>query len=299
MIELIRSLEFDNSLHCLAVTNTGLIISGSRKGSITIHDFKKNEILHSFPSKHRYLKSLTVSSDNRRLISGGQKMLKVWNLENGSLEKEIETYSDDTNILITTPTDLCISGHEDGGLFIWDFIKGNKIKSLDRIEIRIFSQMLADPDGITAATLSRDGNILITGTYYGFINIWDMVNFKHIHTFPVHKAWITGIVLLPQQERGISISFDGAVKIWSLDKSNWAETIIKDKYPFYAISPLPRGNRIALGNENGVLSILDIKRQLIKKNINAHKGCINVAAQFNNNRLITASEDQTLKIWDL
>lgn len=299
MAVLIHSFEADSGIHCLAVTKNDRIITGSRSGKITTWDLKKRKELHSFQSQHRHLNSLTVTADGRMIISGGSGELKVWNLKNRSLDKEIKTYVDEANVLLTTPEGMCISGHEYGGLLVWDIAEGKRIKTLDRAEIWMLSRIMADPDGITAAAITPDGNTLITGTYYGTLYFWNLRTYERIHSFPGHTTWITGIVLLPDHRHGMSAAFDGSVKTWSLDKPESAYTTFQGKAAFHAIALLADSRHVVWGTEDGTLFTWDSKQKKITDSFKAHSNQINAAALLKSGLLLTVSEDKTLKAWDM
>ena len=146
------------------------------------------------------------------------RRLKVWDLGSGSLEREIDTAADEVTVLIARPEGICLSGHKYGGILLWDIQTGKRIGNLEASEIPAFSRIMAEPDEVTAMALTPDGQRLIAGSAKGFLRVWDLQTRKCIHATQVHLMDVRGIIVLPDGQHGLSVSWDGTLKSWALEK---------------------------------------------------------------------------------
>jgi WD40 repeat protein len=299
MASLVHSFETDSAIHSICIAKNDCVITGSGKGNITVWDIRNRKKIRSFQAHSKYFSSLVITGDGRRAVSGNNGVLKVWDIQTGSLCREIETFVDRTNKLLITPDGLCLSGHEYGGLLLWDIQNGKRLKTMEAIEVSVFSRIMADPDAITAVTLTPDGNKVITGTYYGFLKIWDLASYQNTHTVMGHLQWVTGIILLPDGQHGMSVAYDGSVKTWAIQGDIVSETLYEGMAPISVIVMKPNLRRVIWGTQKGMLYFWDIKRRTIRSEMPAHDKAINGAVVTSDRLLLTVSDDGTLKVWDL
>jgi WD40 repeat protein len=299
MASLVHSFETDSAIHSISIAKNDCVITGSINGKITVWDLGNRKEIRSFQAHSKYFPSLAITGDGRRAVSGNNRVLKVWDIQTGSLCREIETFVDRTNKLLITPDGLCLSGHEYGGLFLWDIQNGKRLKSMEAIEVSLFSRIMADPDAITAMTLTPDGNKVITGTYHGFLKVWDLSSYRNTHTVMGHGLWVTGIILLPDGQHGMSVAYDGTVKTWAIEGDIVSETLYEGMPPISVIVMKPNLRRAIWGTQKGMLYFWDIKRRTIRSEIHAHEKAINGAVVTSDRQLLTVSDDATLKVWDL
>jgi WD40 repeat protein len=119
MANLLHFFAAGSGIRSLAVAGNGLVITDFWVGKIAVWDIPNRRKLRSFPSRHELLLSLAIIQDGRKTISNGLQRLRVWDLETGSLSREIDTLADDVNVLVFGPKGICFSGHKYGGILLW------------------------------------------------------------------------------------------------------------------------------------------------------------------------------------
>lgn len=299
MASLQHSFDCRSGIFCLAVADSCNMVTGTRDGIIAVWDVNNRKKLRSFPTKHDLLLSLAVMKDGRQAVTGGLRHLKVWDLESGSPEREIDTMADDVNVLTAGPGDKLLSGHRYGGIFLWDIETGKRIGTLEAIEIGVFSRIMADPDEVTAMALTQDGQRLIAGSSKGFLRVWDLRNHKCLYAIHSHLMDVTGVIVLSNGQHGLSVSRDGTLNGWILEKDLATQKLFKGRPAVSAIALLPGGEEAVWGTEHGDLCFWDIKNKSIREQVRAHDGPVNCLALCKNDFLASASEDGMLKIWEI
>jgi WD40 repeat protein len=299
MASLEHTFQTESGIHSISIADNDCVITGSDDGTITVWDIPNRKIVRTIQTQKNHFTSLAISGDAHWAVSANSKILKVWDIPKGLLCREIETLVDRTNQLIITPEGKCLSGHDYGGLILWDIHTGERIKTMEGVEILTLAHIMAEPNGVTAMAMTADGSKVITGTYYGELRVWDLNTYKNIHSVVGHRLWVTGIILLPDGQQGISVAYDGTVKMWNIEGNITSETLYEGMPPISMIVMKPNFRRVIWGTQKGMLYFWDLKKQQIRSELSAHDKAINGAVFNSNKQLLTVSADGTLKVWNL
>ncbi|MEL6104825.1 MAG: WD40 repeat domain-containing serine/threonine-protein kinase [Planctomycetota bacterium] len=132
---------------------------------------------------------------------------------------------------------------------------------------------LEDARPISSMALSPDGSILAAGTYVGDLMripvgvVTDGLDTDSIHQWPAHGRTINEMVWLGGSDRLASVSNDGGLAIWSLnrdefDSSDESFTIepdhsVRGGRPMLRIESSPLGDRIVTVGEDRVIRVWD------------------------------------------
>ena len=295
--KLLHTFDMGSGIHSLAVAGDGRAVAGLRDGTIAVCDIAGGRKLRSFPTGHGVFLSLAALEDGGHAVSGGLRRLKVWDLESGRLVREIDTSADDVRVLTAGPPGTCLSGHKYGGILIWAPDTGRRLGSLEADEIKLFSRMMADPDEVTALALTSDRQRLVAGSSKGILRVWDLWTRRCLHMLPAHLLDVTGIGVPPGSLRGLSVSWDGAVKGWALEKDATSSALYEGKARIHCLALLPDGNTVVWGTEAGELVFQDVASRALLETVKAHLMPVNRVAAWNGNCVLSASEDGTLKLW--
>jgi WD40 repeat protein len=197
---------------------------------------------------------------------------KIWNLD-GKLLKSLD------------------GNQEDPNLWMWDvsFIDGRTIAtaSSDKTaklwtfnkELPIFT--INHDATVRSLSFSRDGKILATGSRDKIVKLWslDGENINQIgeDIKTGHKKWLMSVSLSPSGDTLATASQDGSVKLWSLGGGEIRPVEITPKVQ----SSEPK---ICRDSDSRICHNFSI-----------------ISVDFNRegNLLATASEDETVKLWNL
>eukprot|EP01012_Entosiphon_sulcatum_P007477 TRINITY_DN13809_c0_g1_i1.p1 TRINITY_DN13809_c0_g1~~TRINITY_DN13809_c0_g1_i1.p1 ORF type:complete len:472 (-),score=31.06 TRINITY_DN13809_c0_g1_i1:20-1336(-) len=132
-------------------------------------------------------------------------------------------------------------------MILWDSSTGSVIR-------RIFGHSAF----INAASLSADGNFLVSGSDDGSVRFWDGVSGEEIRALWLHSHRVRCVAMSPDGCRAASAAFDGEIRLWDV---NSAVTLRAD-------------GRAHTASANSICASLDGKT------------------------LVTASSDGTVRVWD-
>ncbi len=114
--------------------------------------------------------------------------------------------------------------------------------------------------GVTAMTLSPDGQVLVTGNGYDdpVIRVWEASSGKLLTKLEKHTGWIGELVFSRDGRWLASAAGDHSIRLW--DASNWTEVTVfrghADEVHTVAFSP--DGQFLASGSKDGAILLWDV-----------------------------------------
>ncbi|WP_354635423.1 WD40 repeat domain-containing protein [Planktothricoides raciborskii] len=229
-----------------------------------------NQLLIDTLSGHTdRVRTLAISSDGLTLASGGNdQTIKIWNL---SPKNERSTYLKSTltdhigaiyALAFLPNQNILISGSSDWTIKIWDLNTNQVIKTLE-----------GHQGSIRSLAVSADGHTLVSGSTDGTVKVWDLRTRRLQHTLIGHTDLVRTVAISPDGKIIASGSWDNTIKLWTLQP----QTEISESAD----------------------SDADYSPFLIGA-IAGHTEHINsVAFTPDGQNLISASDDNTIKIWKL
>lgn len=162
-------------------------------------------------------------------------------------------------------------------------------------------------DSIQLAAVSDDGKVAVTASTHGALQVWysekanDMsTNPKTLNDTPCQfralKVFREGDHL-----RALTTSTDGVLRLWDLDNGTLLKTIGGHSSGSTDVVDIGifDGKIIAVTVENGrTIRVWDLNAGAILGDLSGHTDNI-VAVRILGSRVISASSDRTLKVWDL
>lgn len=155
---------------------------------------------------------------------------------------------------------------------------------------------------VTSVALHPTADVAVTGSADSTIRIWSTSNGKSKHIVKTHSADVTAVSLHPTGDYLLSASADRHWGFTSLEtgKTMSLMTDASVTSGLTCASWHPDGMLLATGTADSQCHIWSIKDQTKAHTFSGHTGIIN-ALSFSENgfHLATASEDATVKLWDL
>lgn len=160
-------------------------------------------------------------------------------------------------------------------------------------------------DTLYAAAVSPDRQLLATAGYDRSIVLWDTQTGKQVRTLKGHNGAVFDIDFDPQGKVLASASADDTIKIWHVASGERLDTRSEPLDEQYAVRFSPDGKLLLGGGaDNRVRIWRFVSRN--KPRINplvyarfGHEGPVtHIDFSANGEKLITAAEDQTLKLWE-
>lgn len=179
-----------------------------------------------------------------------------------------------------------VSVGDDHGFKIWNVSTGGVIFDFE-----------GHPAAVTGVSLSDDGRRALTGCADGMVRLWDMESRKLLKTLKGHGNPIAKVIISRDGKTGLSSAQDGSIRRWDL-KSGGISRIFSGPGTGTMIGISSDEKIVAAGNSNGQVLIQSPAGGCT---LSGHgSGSINgIDFTPNNLRLVTTSDDGTLRLWQL
>nr|XP_054762828.1 cilia- and flagella-associated protein 52-like [Lytechinus pictus] len=227
----------------------GSIISGWDDNKIRAFKPLTGKLWYEIADAHNRVTALTVTSDSRRIISGGGGgQVRIWNIgvKKQELIRTLKEHKGVVSFLRVNSTNTeCVSASGDGSCVIWDlqkFVRAQVVFDNTQFTCVTYSrgegQILTSgtdrkiaywncPDGseiremegsqtgaINTMDISPDGRHFVTGGDDELIRVWDFNEGVVTKIGTGHCSEITRLRICPNQKFIVSVSKDGAIFRW-------------------------------------------------------------------------------------
>eukprot|EP00049_Salpingoeca_infusionum_P028036 m.35840 g.35840 ORF g.35840 m.35840 type:complete len:981 (-) comp9928_c0_seq3:227-3169(-) len=225
------------------------VVVGSWDNNIYVVSLSKEEVVESWRAHLDAVSSIAIC--NKRLLSGSWNgTIKVWDLSTPNIypSEEIALLQEHdcqiTALDVHQPTNIAVSGAEDGLIVVWELEHFSSLRSLD-IHFETISSLKIFPDGhrlLTATVecrfrvteletgaqvweveLDEDSEIQCTatnGTYAlagcmsGVLQLWDMNDGMLVRSFNSHRDPITGVCISNDANNIVTVDHQGNFTHW-------------------------------------------------------------------------------------
>ena len=248
--------------------------------------------------------SATYSPDGKLLALARFKTVEIRDAKTNDLLHKLEDHPGKVNDLaFSHDGTLLLAATGVTGLYgkvvIWDLAADKLATGKPAGEIQ------GHRDVLYAVAVTPDGQRIATGSYDKQVIIWDAQTKKPIHTLTQHNGAIFDLAFSPDGHLLASASADETVKIWNVETGQRLDTLGQPEGEQYAVLFSPDGKRVIAGGADNRIRVWKIISR-DKPRINpllharfAHEGAV-VALAWNpqQNILLSAAEDRTLKAWE-
>ena len=253
------------------------------------------------------VRAVVVSPDGRFVISGSgtdisdsrrqpDQTIRVWNVENGQLERVLEGHSGNINALAVTPDGtLLISASSDDTLGVWDLASGLRQRVI-----------YVDGGGVLDVAVTPNGGGLVSAAKNGRITLWSLRSGSEVHTKQGHHSSAQAIAVTPDGKLVVSGSADKTVRVWSLVTGRLVRTLHGHSETVWSVAVSPDGRQVASGSgfiygekKDTTVRLWDLATGAMTRVFEGHTSAVNsVAFSVDGGRLLSASADGTLREWD-
>ncbi len=257
--------------------------------------------IQPLPPKGVVLVPLAFSPDGERLASavtttkpdGSRQVgakVSVWNLNTetelltldaaGVMFRAVAFSADGQNIL---------TGDSTGAVKLWA-ANGQLLRSF-----------LGHSGEVIKLACSSDGKLLATGSADRTVKLWEMATGKELKTLSGHPAEVVGLAFDPEGKRLATLAADHTAGVWDVVTGRTLWLIPpqqQTEYPDLVIAFSPNGRKVLMAGTPTV-EIRDSETGQLTDTLTGHsKEVVSLCFSPDRKRLVTASTDRTIRIWD-
>lgn len=275
---------------------------------------KIREFLNSRTDKRTFilqqLHSWAVDMNEGRLAEAALEILHAsdwflhqrghWRYNSPELTSSIQAGEHNINsVAVSGDGKLCVSASEDGRVILWDLVQQRMVREFAGHSAAVWSACLSD-DGKTAMTASDDRTV----------RRWNLNETSSHDVFrdTTQRAWVNVVAMDSRARFAISGADDGSITVWDLRNGSKVETIEqRDCHTGWVLAiAIHASGRFVSGSQDGVIRVwqLDLDSGRITAAVPAalkgHTSWVRgLVLTPCGKYVISASNDCTLKIWDL
>lgn len=283
--------------------------------------------------------SLCFSSDGRWLAGGSIGMAYLWDTRSGKQLYEFTHKGAIVGLAFAPDGQLLVTASAEGTIRLWDlatgkqqseFASGGSGSHVGPIDVSLVDRLLIYGDPVeaklgvydfltkerrTGATAHKGpvvkldtdekGKRVVTGGMDGSIRVWNYEQGSAESLLGMHDARIRAIKVVPNQPIAISLSEDGIVRTWDLEKVSEISTAMLNPLaasPVHSVTAAAYsddGETLVVGYAGGDVSIgsLPKKHESLRKSV--HRGIVVTVAVSRDGKLVASAgaADATVCIW--
>jgi WD40 repeat protein len=162
------------------------------------------------------------------------------------------------------------------------------------------SLILKHPSEVKALTVSLKHGKGAAGSRDGMVKIFSLKSLKTIRNLQAHNSDISGVVIIDEEQKIVTASYDGTCRLWDLTSYDAEKTLLKQKTRIRSMVVASDGASVFLGMQSGKILIIDIAGTREKSELSGHTDIVSALSIDPTGQYIaSASWDRTIRIWSL
>ena len=221
--------------------------------------------------------------DENRIILGARDELQIFDSSKKSITPLSKEHKGRINCVIKLSNNNFVTAGQDKTIKVWKIENNNSLMTLSGHKSMIWS------------INEIKGNKVISGSSDNTALIWDLSKGKL--DFELFKDKEISVVLQLKTDKILLCSSDQLI-LFDLD-SKKKLTSLQIKPGVWSIKELSDGT-VATGYGNGDVAILEVGNEIkVKTVLKGHGKTVNAIIELGNHKLVTASDEKNMILWDL
>ncbi|MCU0534180.1 MAG: WD40 repeat domain-containing protein [Hydrococcus sp. Prado102] len=285
-----RLTEQAGKISSVAIAPDGETLASSCSNkTINLWNLRTGKLIRTIAGHSEDVSSIAISPDGQFLASSSVRCpksnVKVWNLKSGKLLHSHLGHKRSVRfVAIDSEARILVSGSNK--IKLWNLHTGDRLCTLWH------------PCAVNAATISPNGQWLVSGGSDGKIKLWNPRTGDLLRTLKGHTDAINAIAISPDGELAIAGSADTKITIWHLKTGKLHATLTGHSESIESLTISPDGKFLISGSNDCTIAVWHLRRGELWHTLKEHSGSINsVAISADGRTLVSGSSDKTIAIW--
>jgi WD40 repeat protein len=264
------------------------VISASEDHLVKIWDLESGLEVRTLVGHSDSVNGLSVSQDDKRVISVSDRTLKVWNLATGQNTSTVIRQPSVINGVAMCPDGRrAISAAKDSTLKIWDLEANQNLHKL-----------IGHSGMVKCVAVSPEKRLAVTASVDKTLKVWNVETGEEEYSLSGHARSVNCVAISFDGQLLISASDDQTLKVWDVNTRSVVRTISHSD-TFCSVS-FSFDGKYAISASSETLIVWSLVTTEKLRELRCHSGRVcSVAVMPDARHAISASSDQTLIEWDL
>lgn len=155
-------------------------------------------------------------------------------------------------------------------------------------------------DRVNAVAISPDGQTIVSGSWDGTIQFWDLEGNSIVEPFRGHQGDVTSVAFSPDGEVIASGGGDSTVRLWNLAGNSLGRPFWGHQGDVTSVVFSPDGQTLASCGVDGTIRLWDLQGNAIGEPFRGHESDItSLAFSPDGEVMVSGGGDGTVWLWDL
>lgn len=292
-------------------SNNRWLATGSIAGTVHLWNLQQPEVeVFELPEPSDWINAMAITPNNDWLVTAGyddddDEIVRLWDLtaEDPSTEAILlKGHQKEVLAVAMTPDgDRLLTADYDGMVYLWDLMAPNSDQTPTL-------RHKAHDDYINAMAITPDSRRLVTADGNGMIKVWDLHTLstqkEAIKQFAAHKGDIRTVAISPNGRWLVSAGSDKRVLLWNLeDLSAPSIELTAHQQAVRAVAISPDNHWLVSASYDKTVRVWDLTGENLSNppsiQLLGHEGAINSLVISSDGRVVTGSEDRTVRLSNL
>jgi WD40 repeat protein len=277
------------SVYGVAISADGqLLASASADTTVKLWDVRSGQERRTLAGHTASVNSAAFAPDGLLLASASSdKTVKLWDVRTGQALHTLGGHTKDvTSVAFSPDGQLVASACDDETVKLWDARTGQEMRTLYA------------GDRIRSVAFSPDGQLLASAGWNACVTLWDVRSGHEVRTC-ILRGIHNVVAFAPAGRQLATAGVSRRVQRWDAASGKEVGSFGRDlTYAIWSIAYSPDGQWVA-GAVGSELAIWDVRTGRLLRMLRGHLAPIwSVAFAADGQLIASASDDQTVKVWD-